>query len=209
MTADRRTHARRVIGPDGQPVTFTAVYFRRHAEHEVEQDTIADALGFLFAGAEMSDLAPVGVRDTQGNWRARADDTATWDALTEAWEQDRLDDALTAWAGSPRLGPEDRRTADLAAWLLADDGPIAHDERTGRAAGEILGIPHWGGGGRVLAECAAKRAIIEDCRDEIAEHHPDHFPDDLTHHLARRTLLTLAQPYAGRPGWRDEWRTTP
>lgn len=161
-------------------------------------------------------------------------------------------------------------TADLAAWLLADDGPIAEDERIAQAAiagpWEWLTEPdNWGGTrttlisptvrwypdvrhpstppdgyettvisasglhtegfvdveeadaahiarwdpARVLAECAAKRKIIAlhapmtphrecpTCRENGGNH--GNYPCD--------TLLALAQPYAGRPGWREEWTT--
>lgn len=76
---------------------------------------------------------------------------------------------------------------------------------------------------RVLAECAAKRAIL-------AEHPPRVIPPrpDVDRHgitvcdcCTRRiefgtqlavvpwpcpTVLAVAQPYADRPGWREEWR---
>lgn len=127
-------------------------------------------------------------------------------------------------------------TADLAAWLVADDGPIATDEARARAAqpgpwdvfdsdmpGEHT-VRHRNPNGtpdphrvatttglhcaaldaehiatwdpdRVLAECAAKRQIIE-----ATWGGPDH--EQMWEHAVR----ALAQPYAGRPGWRDEWR---
>lgn len=174
-------------------------------------------------------------------------------------------------------------TADLAAWLVADDGPIAEDEAWARAAAvrPTAGPPageHWqwectecdtvlepdpaadehlhcprcgsfrvslrsretypssvagplpsfaityaeeqaaGSGGhiaqwspaRVLAECAAKRQIIETCQHghELLEQDPNDpeivgWSDGLSD-----AVRALAQPYAGRPGWRDEWRTT-
>jgi hypothetical protein len=157
-------------------------------------------------------------------------------------------------------------TADLVAWLLADDGPIAADEALARAAmagpgrevrdkqwvevpddgvwtqdhGTVVGkgIHIYDEGGhdpeqaahiaawdpaRVLAECAAKRQIIAaHPHDEVSAYgrslagsggHPIgcntcHNDDGV---LAGGgwcpTLLALAQPYAGRDGWRDEWAT--
>lgn len=66
----------------------------------------------------------------------------------------------------------------------------------------------WGGNpvlaihpARVLAECAALRAIVEEhacCPEEG-------FPDDDCPHCPK-VLRLLAQPYAGHPGFRDEWR---
>jgi hypothetical protein len=100
----------------------------------------------------------------------------------------------------------------LADFLLAR---IAEDEAIARAAmpidrpwvsykgpvgDEIIGMS----GSRVLAECEAKRRIVElhptgdhDCpgidwRDEPVRDCP--------------TLRALALPYAGHPAWREEWR---
>jgi hypothetical protein len=136
-----------------------------------------------------------------------------------------------------RLAGEVPVTADLAAWLLADDGPIADDRRTAARWREIAdtvarihGDPEppehdmspadrayfalHAAADRLDAECAVKRKIVDEhagrfeyCRTCL-EH--DRFkPDDSV--VYRRspcpTLLALAQPYAGRPGWHDEWRT--
>lgn len=56
---------------------------------------------------------------------------------------------------------------------------------------------------RVLAEVKAKRAIVDDCatyvqNDEVA----------VTDGLALRMLCRLAEPYAGREGWQNEWNVT-
>jgi hypothetical protein len=177
-------------------------------------------------------------------------------------------------------------TPDLAAWLLADDGPIAEDEAWARsacgrpgeapavdggehwqwecgddhvvtpdpAAGESLTCPVCGDynaslrsvelyptdsvgplptfavpyaqeipttvaghlirwdPARVLAECAAKRAVVEEWQAAVAEFEagPQHYGEEA---LVNETVMTalgpvvriLAQPYAGRPGWREEW----
>lgn len=174
-------------------------------------------------------------------------------------------------------------TADLAAWLLADDGPIAEDEAWARSGGRAAGGEHWvwqcsecdtditpdpsreeflqcprceswrvavrsretyptdsvgplptfvisyaeeqrseAAGhvvrwdpARVLAECAAKRRIIEEhdnvndgnCGTCVVGHWG--YPTNGGASPARwpcPTLLALAQPYAGRPGWREEWK---
>jgi hypothetical protein len=134
--------------------------------------------------------------------------------------------------------------AELAAWLLADDGPIAEDERIARAAvsppwrhdkeaaygndrtvfgsrrdrADLLHvvarfdgawnatrnaehIMRWDPA-RVLAECAAKRRIVEGYRL-----HDPASRTDVAVALAY-TMQTLAQVYADRPGWRDEWTTS-
>jgi len=51
---------------------------------------------------------------------------------------------------------------------------------------------------RVLAECAAKRAVVE--RYVYLADHGDSGD-------ARWVLAALAQPYRDREGWRDEWAT--
>jgi hypothetical protein len=141
-------------------------------------------------------------------------------------------------------------TADLASWLLADDGPIAEDERVANAAlartrrwpkgdapwehaalrasldpgpaGVLDRMATFGDPARVLAECAAKRAVVK-LHGERGYHHvpPDfrtaptgcavcvEWRDDSTGESSGPwpcpTLLAIARPYAGRPGWREEW----
>jgi hypothetical protein len=81
---------------------------------------------------------------------------------------------------------------------------------------------------RVLAEVAAKRAILElhdgehDCRELMTGVYPHDWPSaapwgsagEAWRHASSEhfegpcpTLRLLAQPYAGRPGWREEWAT--
>jgi hypothetical protein len=52
-----------------------------------------------------------------------------------------------------------------------------------------------------LAEVDAKRRILDDCEEYVVSG-----TEAATDGLAGRTLLALAQPYAGRPGWQEEWR---
>ena len=69
---------------------------------------------------------------------------------------------------------------------------------------------------RVLADCAAKRWIVQACRDARPDTaflgtRPGGLPDfPLTpadiHQLAALTLALLALPYAGHPDYREEWR---
>lgn len=79
---------------------------------------------------------------------------------------------------------------------------------------------------RVLAEVEAKRRTLDAWRAANADPHPgipcENWPgqgaenrdpyDSCTHHLAApprtpdHVVRLLAQPYAGRPGWREEWR---
>lgn len=55
------------------------------------------------------------------------------------------------------------------------------------------------GGRRLRAECAAKRAIVEHLAPEVGRGYA-------TSEQAEGVLMVLAQPYADRPGWREEWR---
>lgn len=82
----------------------------------------------------------------------------------------------------------------LADFLLAR---IAEDE-----AGVI---PEWqfGTPSRVLAECDAKRQIVDMCGYHLE------FSGDVTpasDDLATATLHFLALPYADHPDYREEWR---
>ena len=122
--------------------------------------------------------------------------------------------------------------SDLATWLLEQ---IAKDERQVDELREsdygdrTLIQEDWGGDGiyapdlndfgglwitpaRVLAECAAKRRIIDEHHkvEEYADPitfcsacggHPSHGSDWPCY-----TLRLLALPYADRPGYREEWR---
>ena len=77
-------------------------------------------------------------------------------------------------------------------------GVVVYDE--GRPTGEEAAhIAAWNPA-RVLADIAAKRAIVEECADTLS-------PWDDGQWLAVKTLGLLAQPYAGRDGWDEAWRT--
>jgi hypothetical protein len=62
---------------------------------------------------------------------------------------------------------------------------------------------------RVLAEVAAKRQLLTIC---VAAMEADEIPEHATWsdyaagaEVARDVLTVMAQPFAGRPGWREEW----
>jgi hypothetical protein len=94
---------------------------------------------------------------------------------------------------------------DLAAWLLEQ---IAQDERENSAADEP---PDWcdrSAGAhyeydRILAECEAKRGIVEACRPYAVRY----FSTD-GEAVAWGVLTTLTLPYVDRPGYRQEWALT-
>ena len=57
---------------------------------------------------------------------------------------------------------------------------------------------------RVLAEVAAKRRILDLHRPDAHGYCPT--CDDNTTEAPCLTVSLLAQPFAGREGWREEWR---
>lgn len=78
---------------------------------------------------------------------------------------------------------------------LYDEG--GHDEHQARH------IVRWEPR-RVIAECEAKRALVDEHR---REHDPcDHAYDTSLMGWLCITLRTLALPYADHPDYRDEWR---
>lgn len=111
----------------------------------------------------------------------------------------------------------------LTEFLLAR---IAEDEAVARAATPVgesrtfyatfgAGSDDWGCyyfnvlPTRILAECAAKRAVVDACR-QPASCLLDDDPDDPGEwngevHLAAATLRALAAVYADHPDYRAEW----
>ena len=61
---------------------------------------------------------------------------------------------------------------------------------------------------RALAEIAAKRALIELISEAGGLDHQvsQEFGSYSGPQIDDRMFVVLAQPYAGRPGWREEWR---
>lgn len=95
---------------------------------------------------------------------------------------------------------------DLASWLLeqiADDEAVDwHDRDCSTACPPPGPFPcDCGVPARVLADCAAKRAIVEECEELL--YNGDGGGTDP---CADRVLTLLALPYADQPGYRPEWR---
>ena len=91
---------------------------------------------------------------------------------------------------------EDERVAREASPDCTPDDPRASDA-------DIRHVARWNPA-RVLAEVEAKRHILDRCTRYFQ------WPDMsrmVTDDLAAATVLLLAQPYAGREGWREEWRS--
>ena len=134
------------------------------------------------------------------------DDLATW-LRAQLDDDERL--AKTAGGEHPH-------------WTTTDEGDVT---QVGTGGSGYLANGPWGSSlfevgehiarhdpARVLAEVDAKRRILDehtcrcpdpDCQDCGAcsgPHHADPAPAPCT------TLRLLALPYAGQPGYRDEWR---
>lgn len=56
---------------------------------------------------------------------------------------------------------------------------------------------------RVLADCEAKRQVVERIVQYLGNHFSDDFSGDL---LGEEVLELLAQPYSNHPLYRQEWR---
>ena len=108
---------------------------------------------------------------------------------------------------------------DLAAWLL---DAITEDEADAREASDER-LWRWSQHGdmiiadsghmqrftpaRVLAECAAKRAIVEAFASSLREAGERGYTAAAAEAAGLwHAMMILAQPYAGRPGYRDEWK---
>lgn len=97
-------------------------------------------------------------------------------------------------------------TLTLTDFLLAR---IAEDEADARYL--AVGLPPATGGpysidhpARVLAECDAKRRIVESCR---ADYEYAQGRNDDTTEVAEEVLWHLALVYADHPAYRDEWKS--
>lgn len=90
----------------------------------------------------------------------------------------------------------------LATWLL---GQIARDEQSARAMPHAIeGLQARWSPSRLIADCEAKRKIVQNCLATIQA-----FPEPpirLATGLAEQTLRLMANPLAHLPGYREEWR---
>ena len=84
---------------------------------------------------------------------------------------------------------------ELVRFLLAR---IAEDEAAAARARGVAVPPGLPDADRVLAECAAKRGVVQLQRTDLTDD-----PDDWE---ATEVLCFLALPYAGHPDYRREWR---
>jgi hypothetical protein len=106
---------------------------------------------------------------------------------------------------------------ELVAWLLKqiDDDELAWEMVAARDVAVLLhGEPL---APRMLADVAAKRAILDWCSERERIYvgtvatdvpRPEDFVDGQLKRPADAVVIRLlAEAYAGRPGWREEWAT--
>jgi hypothetical protein len=125
-------------------------------------------------------------------WRASPD----WTNSSERW---------TVEAGSTRT-----------LFACCEESPTLHDDGRGIGVAERSETEHIArhDPARVLAECDAKRRIVELCAEQVsvAEQQVDEQIDRSFNagaaFAAHNTLLTLAAVYADHPDYRAEWATT-
>ena len=89
-------------------------------------------------------------------------------------------------------------TPDMAAYLLER---IAEDERIALDASALRDDWPWTSG-RVLAECEAKRRVVQHCL-EVLTHHV--YGDWGATDMAEEVLQRLVGAYADRPDFPPEW----
>lgn len=107
-------------------------------------------------------------------------------------------DELITWL---RAQLDDDERVARAAWPdCTPDDPRASDE-------DIRHIARWDPA-RVLAEVEAKRRILDLAPAAVMRALGTQDPDFRDGYLDahEEAVKLLAQPYAGRPGWREEWR---
>lgn len=105
---------------------------------------------------------------------------------------------------------------DLASWLLAriaeDEAAAREDPHPSFDPGPLLWYIDYGdiriSTARVLAECAAKRAIVDDYREAEQLCGRDHNEAGWSAAASalERVVHLLAQPYAGADGWDEAWK---
>jgi hypothetical protein len=91
---------------------------------------------------------------------------------------------------------EDEKDAEFELKLLGDD-PNKYDSDY---PGHLIGEEPFE---RMLAECEAKRRVVEKCVRAAGP--PEEYPQSRRADFARAILLTVAQPYARHPDFREEW----
>lgn len=132
---------------------------------------------------------------------------------------------LAEWAAKPHLGPQE--PGDTAVWQVEEWVPSEHEEgavpaaiwvtdRSEMGIGQMRpdrGIPahiaYWDPA-RVLADIAAKRAIVAEYRTH-AEHRQRYGDKETDYSWGARTKLDwicklLAAPYAAHPDYDEAWR---
>jgi hypothetical protein len=125
-----------------------------------------------------------------------------------AWLRAQLDDDERVIRGSGDLGwltfrqPDGSMDHTEAASYGGGVWIVASEERTGYASAEIVSCES-----ERLAEVEAKRRILAALDADIMHANPwDGCGDNCEIKAIEWAVRMLAQPYAGRPGWHEEWR---
>lgn len=131
----------------------------------------------------------------------------------EHWTRRLIMDELITWLRAQLDEDERVARATLAtghgSWHLDGHGGIRGADGIGIVGGsahmapaDVAHIARWDPA-RVLGKIAAERAIL-DLHHETAEHECDAC-NERQYGFPCPTVRLLAQPYAGRDGWRAEW----
>lgn len=127
------------------------------------------------------------------------------------WLRAQLDDDERV-AHECLQAPADRLGVQLGTyrWEAREDGVWCRNYLVAPRVSDEDGahIARWDPA-RVLAEVEAKRRIIERYEDCLARQEDPDYSSIAAHGQAAEyedwVIPALAQPYAGRPGWREEW----
>jgi hypothetical protein len=131
-----------------------------------------------------------------------------------AWLRQQIDeDERVALAVKPLGVTVDMGGNELPHTFLHSRGTYASEDGYPRRESDPAAAAHFArhDPARVLAEVAAKRALLDGCEETLAG--GDSWDPQTDggcseeFELARFVIRQLAQPFAGRPGWREEWAT--
>lgn len=122
------------------------------------------------------------------------------------WLHAQLDeDERVATAAYPNVWTADEGMAEGEYWIVPDH--FASSAAVARGPKNAEHIARWDPD-RVLAKVRADRRVIDTLRGYEPNDEWGTQPDmGQRANNAAGALRALAQPYAGRPGWREEWAT--
>lgn len=98
------------------------------------------------------------------------------------------------------------RIAEDGEWATWAGAAQDAERSRGLAFASSLGSSSVTSAGRVLAECEAKRRIIQTMQTAVDQAWQDGDARPVIEHIADRTLRALAAVYADHPEFQEEWR---